>query len=99
MTLDCTSHETVLNTALDETLNNGQYSIPLQEARGKFVLTEAGLLVTSGPLHREEREVYMVTIVLGRKGLIRGRKLVQIKVGAAYDSRQWCRGLWHQTSQ
>ena len=88
LTLDCTSHETVLNTALDGTLNNGRYSIPLQEARGKFVLTEAELLVTSGPLDREEREVYMVTIVLGRKGLIRGRKPVQIKVGAAYDSRQ-----------
>ena len=52
------------------------------------MLTEAGLLVTSGPLDREEREVYMVTIVLGRKGLIRGRQPVQIKVGVAYDNSQ-----------
>ena len=37
-----------------------------QDAREKFVLTDASLLVTSGPLDREERESYMVTIVLGR---------------------------------
>ena len=52
-----------------------------QDAREKFVLTDASLLVTSGPLDREERESYMVTIVLGRKGLIRGRQAVQVKVG------------------
>ena len=51
-----------------------------QDAREKFVLTDASLLVTSGPLDREERESYMVTIVLGRKGLIRGRQAVQVKV-------------------
>ena len=37
-----------------------------QDAREKFVLTDASLLVTSGTLDREERESYMVTIVLGR---------------------------------
>ena len=57
-----------------------------QDAREKFVLTDASLLVTSGPLDREERESYMVTIVLGRKGLIRGRQAVQVKVGNTASS-------------
>ena len=77
-----------------------------QDAREKFVLTDASLLVTSGTLDREERESYMVTIVLGRyftapsafphhhlsffcrKGLIRGRQAVQVKVKSMSMSKE-----------
>ena len=59
-----------------------EHLIANHEARDKFVLSETGLLLTSKPLDREERESYMVTIVLGRKGIIRGKQAVQVKVGA-----------------
>ena len=50
------------------------------EAREKFVLSEAGLLMTARALDREERDTYMVTIVLGRKGILRGKQAIQVKV-------------------
>lgn len=50
------------------------------EAREKFVLSEAGLLMTAKALDREERDTYMVTIVLGRKGILRGKQAIQVKV-------------------
>ena len=52
------------------------------EAREKFVLSEAGLLMTAKALDREERDTYMVTIVLGRKGILRGKQAIQVKVSS-----------------
>ena len=37
----------------------------------------------SGYLDREERDAYMVTIVLGRKGILRGKQAIQVKVSRA----------------
>ena len=46
----------------------------------RFVLSEAGLLLTARPLDREERDSYMVTMVMGRKGILRGKQAIQVKV-------------------
>ena len=34
----------------------------------------------TGALGRERRDTYMVTIVLGRKGILRGKQAIQVKV-------------------
>ena len=57
-----------------------EHLIANHEAREAFLLSDAGLLFTSKPLDREDRDSYMVTIVLGRKGIIRGKQAVQVKV-------------------
>lgn len=57
-----------------------EHLIANHEAREVFLLSDAGLLFTSKPLDREEKDSYMVTIVLGRKGIIRGKQAVQVKV-------------------
>ena len=44
------------------------------------MLSEAGLLLTARPLDREERDSYMVTMVMGRKGILRGKQAIQVKV-------------------
>lgn len=59
-----------------------EHLIANHEARDKFILSDSGLLFTNGALDREERDSYMVTIVLGRKGIIRGKQAVQVKVWA-----------------
>ena len=50
------------------------------EARDTFVLSDAGLLMTARPLDREDRDTYMVTIMMGRKGILRGKQAIQVKV-------------------
>ena len=50
------------------------------DARDKFVLSDAGLLLTAKPLDFEEKDSYMVTIVMGRKGILRGKQAIQVKV-------------------
>ena len=61
-------------------LNGAEHLIANHEARDKFILTDEGLLITAVPLDREETESYMITIVLGRKGVIRGGQALQVKV-------------------
>ena len=54
------------------------------DGKDEFLLTESGLLFTRGPLDREQREVYMFTILVGRRGLRRGggsQQAIQVKVG------------------
>ena len=54
--------------------------IASNEARDKFILTDSGLLMTTNGLDYEERDSYMVTIVMGRKGILRGKQAIQVKV-------------------
>lgn len=60
------------------------------EARDKFVLSDAGLLMTSQALDREERDTYMVTTVIGRKGILRGKQAIQVKVTRRQNSIGAC---------
>ena len=73
---------------MSERKRGTEHLITSEEARQRFLLTEAGLLYTSGPLDREERDSYMFTILLGRKGLprgFRGQQAIQVKVGFSSD--------------
>lgn len=60
------------------------------EARDRFVLSDAGLLMTAKALDREERDTYMVTIMLGRKGILRGKQAIQVKVRRRQNNLRIC---------
>jgi hypothetical protein len=72
-----------LSHLMSERKRGTEHLITSEEAKQRFLLTEAGLLLTSGQLDREERDSYMFTILLGRKGLprgFRGQQAIQVKV-------------------
>ena len=63
---------------------NSEQLITSQEGKEKFSLTAGGLLYTSEPLDREERDTYLLTVLVGRRGLPRGfrsQQAIQVKVG------------------
>ena len=60
--------------------------IASNEARDKFILTDSGLLMTTNGLDYEEKDSYMVTIVMGRKGILRGKQAIQVKVSRQIQS-------------
>ena len=73
-----------LSYLLNDRKKNAEHLITNEEGKEKFYLTETGLLYTSGPLDREERDSYMFTVLVGRKGLPRGfrsQQAIQVKVG------------------
>ena len=51
-----------------------------QDAREKFSLTRDGVLYSVVALDREKQEQHMLTIVVGRRGLLRGKHVIQLKV-------------------
>ena len=76
-----------LSHLMSERKRGTEHLITSEEARERFVLTETGLLYTTGQLDREERDSYMFTILLGRKGLprgFRGQQAIQVKVTCAF---------------
>jgi hypothetical protein len=80
-----------LSQLMSERKRGTEHLITSEEAKERFVLTEGGLLYTSGQLDREERDSYMFTILLGRKGLprgFRGQQAIQVKVKASYLEKE-----------
>jgi hypothetical protein len=80
-----------LSQLMSERKRGTEHLITSEEAKERFVLTEGGLLYTSGQLDREERDSYMFTILLGRKGLprgFRGQQAIQVKVQTTYLEKE-----------
>jgi protocadherin Fat 4 len=57
-----------------------EYIITSSDAKDKFTITDNGLLYTKIGLDREEQDEYEITIAMGRRGIIRGREVLQVRV-------------------
>ena len=57
-----------------------EYIITSEDAKDKFTITDNGLLYTKVGLDREEQDEYDVTIAMGRRGVIRGKEVLQVRV-------------------
>ena len=57
-----------------------EYIIPNSEAKDKFTINDAGLLHTKVALDREEQDEYRVVIAMGRRGVIRGKEVLEVDV-------------------
>ena len=69
---------------------NSEHLITGDAAKDKFHVSEGGLLYTSVALDREDKDSYMLTVLVGRRGLPRGfraQQPIQIKVISISNSR------------
>ena len=57
-----------------------EYVITSDDAKEKFTITDNGLLYTKIGLDREEQDEYEITIAMGRRGIIRSKEVLQVRV-------------------
>ena len=70
-----------LSYLLDD--NNTAHLIANGKDRDKFYITDGGVLYTNSPLDREVSDSYMLTVIIGKRGLpraFRSQSALQIKV-------------------
>ena len=63
-----------------------EYIITSDDAKDKFTITDNGLLYTKVGLDREEQDEYDITIAMGRRGVIRGKEVLQVRVKVQDDN-------------
>ena len=57
-----------------------EYVITNEEAKDKFSISDTGLLHTKVPLDRELKDSYDVVIAMGKRGVIRGKEVLRVRV-------------------
>jgi hypothetical protein len=57
-----------------------EYVITNEEAKDKFSISDTGLLHTKIPLDRELKDSYDVVIAMGKRGVIRGKEVLRVRV-------------------